>query len=289
MTHLIPAAISPEGESVPFGLREKAGALEEILRANAPLLIAYSGGVDSACLLAFAHRTLGDRMLGVIADSPSLPRQALADALGLAKQLGIPVEAIPTAEMRNPDYAANPLNRCYFCKAELFAQMDRLAAERGFAGIAYGENADDPAHLRPGSQAAREFAVLAPLRQAGLTKAEIRELSRALGLPTADAPAQPCLSSRIPHGTPVTLEALSMVERAEALLRELGFEVLRVRHIVEPGGALRARVQIAPAEMAGIAAMRAQIEAGLLAIGYAAVEIDPEGYRIAGWTQRIDN
>ena len=257
----------------------KTEALEAILGANAPLLIAFSGGVDSACLLAFAHRTLGNRMRGVIADSPSLPRQSLADALALAERIGAPVEVIQTEEMRNPDYASNPLNRCYFCKAELFGNMDRLARERGFAAIAYGENADDPPQLRPGSQAAREFAVLAPLREAGLTKAEIRALSHALGLPTADAPAQPCLSSRIPHGTPVTVEALSMVERGEALVRSLGFRVLRVRHLVGPDGVLRARVQIAPVEMPGLPAVQSRIEAGLRAIGYGVVEIDPEGYR----------
>ena len=258
---------------------EKLAALESILRAHAPLLIAYSGGVDSACLLAFAHRTLGDRMRGVIADSPSLPRQALADALALAREIGAPVEVIQTGEMENPDYASNPLNRCYFCKAELFAHMDVLAQKRGFAAIAYGENADDPPQQRPGSQAAREFAVLAPLREAGLTKAEIRILSRTLGLPTADAPSQPCLSSRIPFGTPVTREALAMVEAGEAHVRSLGFRVLRVRHLVEGGNKCRARVQVAPEEMARLADLQPQIEAGLLAVGYDAVEIDPQGYR----------
>ena len=261
-------------------LERKIAELEAILRENAPLLVAYSGGVDSACLLAFAHRTLGDRMGGVIADSPSLPRRALAEALALADRIGAPVETIATAEMDDPEYASNPLNRCYFCKSELFRNMDRIAHERGFAAIAYGENADDPPQLRPGSQAAREFQVLAPLKQAGLTKSDVRELSRSLGLPTADAPAQPCLSSRIPHGTPVTLEALSMVERGEAMVRGLGFRVLRVRHIVEPGGGLRARVQVAPEEMPGLElSIRRLMEAGLREIGYAEVEIDPEGYR----------
>lgn len=260
-------------------LSGKVAALEEDLRRHAPLLIAYSGGVDSACLLALAHRALGEGMLGVIADSPSLPRQSLADALELARRIGAPVEVIRTAEMENPDYASNPLNRCYFCKSELFAKMDALAQERRFAAIAYGENADDPAHLRPGSQAAREFAVLAPLRAAGLAKADIRQISRELGLPTADAPAQPCLSSRIPHGTPVTLAALSMVERGESLVRGFGFRVLRVRHVVESGGAPKARVQIAPEEMGKLPRVQGEIEAGLRAVGYAAVEIDPAGYR----------
>ncbi len=260
-------------------LREKLAALEGVLRQHAPLLIAYSGGVDSAYLLAAAHRTLGDKMLGVIADSPSLPRQSLADALALARRLGAPVEVIHTAEMENPDYASNPLNRCYFCKSELFVNMDRLAQERHFAAIAYGENADDPAHLRPGSQAAKEFAVIAPLKAAGLTKADIRALSRELELPTADAPAQPCLSSRIPHGTPVTLEALGMVERGEALVRGLGFRVFRVRHLVEAGGGTRARVQIAPGEMGELPRAAGRIEEGLREVGYGAVEIDPAGYR----------
>jgi len=259
----------------------KLAALEATLRAHAPLLIAYSGGVDSTCLLAFAHRTLGDQMRGVIADSPSLPRQALADALALAREIGAPVEVIQTEEMENPDYASNPLNRCYFCKADLFAHMDAIARERGFAAIAYGENADDPPQHRPGSQAAREFAVLAPLREAGLTKAEIRALSRTLNLPTADAPSQPCLSSRIPFGTPVTRKALAMVEAGEAHVRTLGFRVLRVRHLEEPGepGGFRALVQVAPEEMGHLANLRTQIEAGLLALGYGAVEIDPNGYR----------
>lgn len=266
----------PASSSLP----EKLAALEAILQAYAPLLIAYSGGVDSTYLLALAHRTLGGRMLGVIADSPSLPRQGLADALALARRLGAPVEVIQSAEMENPDYAQNPFNRCYFCKAELFARMDLLARQRRFAALAYGENADDPPGERPGSQAAREFAVLAPLRQAGLTKADIRQLSRNLGLPTADAPSQPCLSSRIPFGTPVTREALAMVEAGEALLRRLGFRVLRVRHhLEEPGGELRARVQVAPEELAALAQWQPEVEAGLRAIGYDSVEIDPKGYR----------
>lgn len=262
--------------------KAKLADVEAILRAHAPLLIAYSGGVDSTCLLAFAHRTLGDQAVGVVADSPSLPRQGLADALAVARQIGARVEVIQTGEMENPDYASNPLNRCYFCKADLFSNMDRLARERGFAAIAYGENADDPPEHRPGSQAAREFAVLAPLRLAGLTKAEIRELSRSLGLPTADAPSQPCLSSRLPHGTPVTREVLAMVEAGEAHLRSLGFRVLRVRHIVLPQDRPRAKVQVALEEMNCIVALQPQIEAGLLAAGYGAVEIDPAGYRSMG-------
>ncbi|MEO8206811.1 MAG: ATP-dependent sacrificial sulfur transferase LarE [Chthoniobacterales bacterium] len=261
-------------------MEEKVAQLEKILRENAPLIVAYSGGVDSACLLAMATRTLGDQVLGVIADSPSLPRKALEEALTTAKEFGAQVETIPTFEMENPDYTVNPPNRCYFCKSELFLRLDRLAEERGFAAIAYGENADDPAHLRPGSKAAAEFKILGPLKQAGLTKADVRELSRKLGLPTADAPAQPCLSSRIPHGTPVTREALDLVERGEEFIRSMGFRIFRVRYIA--GDSPQARVQIAPAEMTEMAALRPKIESGLLAAGFSSVEIDPEGYRSAG-------
>jgi pyridinium-3,5-biscarboxylic acid mononucleotide sulfurtransferase len=262
-------------------VKEKLAELENILLAHAPLIVAYSGGVDSACLLAFASRILGDRVLGVIADSPSLPRKALVDAQENAKNFGATVEAMATFEMENPEYAVNPPNRCYFCKAELFARLDTLAEKRGYAAIAYGENADDPAYLRPGSKAAAEFKIIAPLKQAGLTKAEVRELSRSLGLPTADAPAQPCLSSRIPHGTPVTREALDLVERGEDFIRSLGFRIFRVRYVTEKSGA-RARLQVAPPEMAQLPSLQAKIEGGLVAVGFSSVEIDPEGYRSAG-------
>lgn len=257
----------------------KRERLREILAAHAPLVIAYSGGVDSTLLLAEAHRTLGDQALGVIADSPSLPRAALAEALAVARSIGVPVEVVKTLELENPDYAANPPNRCYFCKAELFQRLDGLARTRGYRAIAYGENLDDLGHERPGRVAAAEFQVIAPLREAGLGKAEIRELSRELGLPTAEAPAQPCLSSRIPWGTPVTPDALSMVERGEEHLRALGFHIFRVRHIVENGQPPRAKVLVAPAELAHAQSLAAEIERGLTAAGYAAVELDPTGYR----------
>jgi uncharacterized protein len=267
-------------------LLAKQEALRELLRAHAPLLVAYSGGVDSAYLLAEARNTLGrGAMLGIIADSPSLPRKALAEALALARAIDAPVEVVPTGELQNPDYAQNPVNRCYFCKAELFANLEQIAETRHFRGLAYGENSDDMRQVRPGRLAAAEYQVLAPLRDAGLTKEEIRAASRALGLPTADAPAQPCLSSRIPHGTPVTSEALGMVEAGEEWVRSLGFAVFRVRHVVrEPSGqtgaaTATARVQIAPDEMDKLAEILPRLEAGLLAVGYAAVELDPLGYR----------
>jgi uncharacterized protein len=257
----------------------KRTKLHELLRQHSPLVIAYSGGVDSAFLLAEARRELGDRMLGVIADSPSLPRQSLAEAVALARAIGAPIEVVKTQELENPDYAANPPNRCYFCKAELFQTLDALARSRGYPAIAYGENADDMQHERPGRVAAAEFHVLAPLRDAGLTKAEIRRLSRDIGLPTADAPAQPCLSSRIPWGTPVTTDALAMVERAEEHIRALGFRVFRVRHVVKHATPPSALVQIAQGELLLAAPVIEDIERGVLGAGYASVEIDPGGYR----------
>jgi uncharacterized protein len=263
-------------------MQDKLAQLRQILNDNAPLVIAYSGGVDSAYLLAAAHATLGDRMLGVIADSPSLPRAALKEALEVAAQIGAPVEVVKTEELANPDYVANPPGRCYFCKAELFTKLDQLAISRGFKAIAYGENADDMAHERPGRRAAEQFKIIAPLRDAGMTKAEIRDASRSLNLPTADAPAQPCLSSRIPWGTAVTPDALAMVEAAEEAVRGLGFKVFRVRHLASPGGLVRAKLLVAPNEMDHLQASRPELESGIRTAGYAEVEFDPEGYRGPG-------
>ncbi len=260
------------------GAEAKLPLLQETLRRHAPLVVAYSGGVDSAFLLATAVETLGPGCLGVIADSPSLPRAALAEALHLARTLGALVEVVPTSEMDDPNYTSNPVNRCYFCKAELFTRLDALAKRRGFAAIAYGENADDAAQVRPGRRAAAEFQVIAPLKDAGLTKSEIRALSRALDLPTADAPAQPCLSSRIPHGTPVTAAALGMIERAENIVRGFGFRVFRVRHHVHDDQP-HARVEILPQEMARLEGLSAELRGALREVGYTQVAIDPAGYR----------
>ena len=260
------------------GAEAKQETLRDLLCASAPLVIAYSGGVDSAFLLAVAAETVGERCLGVIADSPSLPRQALADALELAFRVGAKVEVMATAEMQDANYTSNPINRCYFCKAELFTKLDARARERGFRTLAYGENADDARQARPGRGAAAEFQVRAPLREVGLTKSEIRLLSRALNLPTADAPAQPCLSSRIPHGTPVTVAALKMIERAEAAVGGLGFRVFRVRHEVG-AGRCRARLEISPNEMPNLESVAHTIREALRGAGYDEVVVDPRGYQ----------
>ena len=258
-------------------LEEKIRDVEAGILSRSPLLIAYSGGVDSTCLLALAARAVGDRVLGVIADSPSLPRAALRQALDTAAQIGARVEVVTTSELDNEAYLANPTNRCFFCKSELFSRLESIARDRGYRAIAYGENADDRADLRPGSRAAAEFHVLAPLRSAGLTKAEVREVSRALGLPTHDAPAQPCLSSRIPHGTRVTAKALSLIEHGEEFVRSLGFKIFRVRLLEGPP--LTAKLQVAPEEMDLLAGRAAALEAGLKSAGFEAVVIDPDGYR----------
>ena len=266
--------------SVGIDVSDKEDRLREILRAHAPLLIAYSGGVDSTLLLAVAHQALGDQATAIIADSPSLPRASLAEAVRVAEGIGAKLEVVATAELEDPRYTANPMNRCYFCKAELFSRMDEVARARRFAAIAYGENADDPAHLRPGSRAAAEFSVIAPLKESGLTKADVRELSRRMRLPTADAPAQPCLSSRIPHGTPVTREALDYVERGEAIVRQFGFKVFRVRYVPQTG-MIRpaAKVQVSPEEMPRLESTRQTLMAALSASGFGGVEIDPEPLR----------
>src|SRR5882757_518703 len=208
----------------------KIEQLRELIRSYGSCLVAYSGGVDSVLLARVTREVLGDRCLAVIADSPSLPRRELAEALEIATRFQIPVSVVKTAEFENPNYLANPNNRCYFCKHELFDVLTPIARNEGFAVVAYGENASDVGDFRPGARAAAEFQVRAPLKEVGLTKAEIRELSAQLGLPTADKPQMACLSSRIPTGDPVTEEALAMIEAAENVLRDLGFYDVRVRH-----------------------------------------------------------
>lgn len=256
-------------------LDEKREQLRASLASLPSLAVAYSGGVDSAYLMHVAHEVLGDRVCAVLADSPSLPRHEHDAAVALAYAQGWTLHRIATHEMDNPQYVANPVNRCYYCKQELFDQLQHYAESHRLARIAYGENADDAHQFRPGQQAAREFEVLAPLRDAGLTKAEIRELSRRAGLPTADKAAQPCLSSRLATGLSVTTTALSQVEAGENLLRAAGFHIYRVRHHGN-----RARILVSPEELPRLAepALRSSLTRDLLALGFAEIEFDPAGY-----------
>jgi uncharacterized protein len=261
-------------------LSEKFNRLRELLRSYGSCLVAYSGGVDSVLLARVARDVLGQKSLAVIADSPSLPRRELDDALAIAGQFDIPVRVIRTQEFQNPEYLANPNNRCYFCKHELFTELEPLARQEGFAVIAYGENASDVGDYRPGAKAAAEFQVCAPLKEAGLTKAEIRELSAQLGLPTAEKPQMACLSSRIPYGETVSPEKLRMIEQAEYVLRDMGFYEVRVRHHELKQGQM-ARIEIGVAELPRLLEQdaAARVAAALKEIGYLHVTVDLQGYR----------
>jgi len=254
----------------------KASRLEAELRSLGRLLVAYSGGVDSAYLAWEAHRLLGRQMLAVIADSPSLARTHLADAIAFANQQSIPLEVLSTSEMDRPEYVRNDGQRCFQCKDELFTVMEQLRSSRGFDAIAYGVNLDDQGDFRPGQQAAKLHHVAAPLLKAELTKTEIRELARSAGLRIWDKPASACLSSRIEYGRPVTREALDMVERGEDALRALGFRQFRVRHHGDI-----ARVEIAREEMdrALNPEMAAQFTAIFKQLGFKFVTLDLEGFR----------
>jgi uncharacterized protein len=258
----------------------KLDRLRELLRSYGSCLVAYSGGVDSVFLARVAFEVLGGKSLAAIADSPSLPRRELDEALAIAAQFHIPVQIVRTREFDNPDYLANPGNRCYFCKHELFTELEPLARAGGFAVIAYGENASDVGDHRPGATAAAEFQVRAPLKEAGLTKAEIRELSAQFGLPTADKPQMACLSSRIPYGEAVTPEKLRMIEQAENLLRDLGFYDVRVRHHELKQGPL-ARIEVGPSELKKFLAddTASRVAAALKQAGYLHITLDLQGYR----------
>lgn len=253
----------------------KESALRHLLSSLRSVVVAYSGGVDSAYLAWIAHDTLGHRARAVTADSPSYPERHRKMAFEVAGRFGFTHEIIRSAEIELPEYRSNPTNRCYFCKRELFTHLSRLASASD-AVVVDGCNADDRGDYRPGRQAAREFGVRSPLDEVDLGKAEIRELSRRAGLPTWDEPASACLSSRIPYHSPVTVEKLEMIERAELALHALGFRVCRVRHLDE-----LARVEVGLDELprAMSTAGSATIVRELKAVGYSDVAIDPRGYR----------
>jgi len=265
-------------------LRAREAALFTRLRALPSLVVAYSGGVDSAFLAWAAMRALGDRALSVTADSASYPERHRQMARSIAADFGLRHEVIRTDELQRPEYRANHADRCYHCKTELYTRLAALASARGFAAVADGNNADDRGDYRPGRRAAAEFGVISPLDEAGLTKADIRALSREAGLPTWDEPASACLSSRIPYFSEVTEDKLRTIEQAEDAIRALGFRVIRVRHHGDV-----ARLEVARDEMPRMfePAIASRIDAALTALGFRYVAVDLKGYRLGSLNEGL--
>jgi len=283
VTHTAPAD-TREPRAGDADLEQKEQALYRAFADLPSVIVAYSGGVDSALVAYAATRQLGAGAVCVTAESASYPERHRRIAIDLAQQFGFNHEFINTAEMDRPEYRANPANRCYYCKQELYTHLSALARERGIPVIADGSNADDRGDYRPGRQAAREFGVRSPLDEAGLTKAEIRELSRRSGLPTWDEPASACLSSRIPYFSEVTDEKLRMIERAENALRDLGFRICRVRH---HDSLARLELGVDEIALALEPEMAARIDRELREIGYAHVTVDLRGYRLGSLNEAL--
>jgi pyridinium-3,5-biscarboxylic acid mononucleotide sulfurtransferase len=257
-------------------LEDKEQKLEELLKSMAPVIVAFSGGVDSSYLAYKAHQVLGSKSLAVMAESPSVPSQQRRMASRVAEQIGMAFKIVNTQELERADYSSNPSNRCYFCKDELFSRLRAVAREAGSAAILDGLNADDLGDFRPGRKAGEEHQVRSPLLEAGLTKDEIRELSRRASLPTADQPASACLSSRFPYGVPITEEKLKVVDQGEEALRAMGFRIFRVRHHEH-----LVRLEFGQDDLKK--ALNPEIALSLAtlfkSLGYKYVTLDLEGYR----------
>lgn len=266
-------------------MHTKLKHLETLLRSYESVAVAYSGGVDSTFLFAVAHNVLGNRALGVIGRSPTYPKRELDEAVRMAKDLGAAFEVVDTCEMDNPDFASNPSNRCFFCKSNLFEVVGKVAEKHGIHTILEGTNADDTGDYRPGMEAAKKLGVKAPLLEAGLTKDEIRALSKEMGLETWNKLAMACLSSRIPYGETITLKRLSRIEQAEMNIRDLGYKQLRVR---DHGDVARIEVDAALIAEVAMPVNRAKIVSVAKSAGYKYVCLDLEGYRTGAMNEVLN-